>query len=78
MGLNAKLSKKFRIDYNKQLERYYKAENFLNNANENEFNQWISEFDKIVVWLGQQINIAEKFGYEMNEKEILEGFNDIN
>lgn len=72
------LSKKFRMDYNKQLDRYYKAENFLNNASEAEFNQWIKEFDKIVLWLGQQINVAEKFGYFMNTDEILEGFKDIN
>lgn len=71
------LSRKFRQDYNKQLGRYYKAEQFLNNADEETVNQWLPELDKIVLWLGKQIKIAEKFNYIMNDDEILEGFKDL-
>lgn len=71
------LSVKFRKEYNKQLARYYKAEEFLNNASEEVFDKWYPNFDEIVRWLGKQIEIAEKFNYTMSDKEILEGFKEV-
>ena len=64
------------LTYNKVLKRYEKARAWLDDParTEAEKNKYIGEFQKILGQLNQLIREAEKLGYTMTGKEIIEGF----
>lgn len=67
----------FRKEYNKLIERYYKAEKYLNSCNEEKFNKWVPEFQKIIVDLSKMMKQYEEMtGNQMSKEEVLEGFKD--
>lgn len=63
------------IKYNNLLLRQKKAENFINNATEEQLKVWLPTYQSIVKELGTLVLEYKKItGKDMTLKEILEGF----
>jgi|GEM_PF-6030577 len=64
--------------YNKTLAREKKAEEFLNNASEEQQEKWNKEFLKIIIQLSRMIKqYRELNNEEMTKEEITGGFKGI-
>lgn len=70
MGLE-ELKKK----YTETIKREQKAEEWANQATDEEFNKWLPAFNKIIVELSRMMfQFKELAGREMTKEEALEGF----
>lgn len=67
--------KELKDNYNGLIERYCKAEKYLNSCNDEEFNKWAPEFNKIIVGLSELMKQYEEItGKKMSKEEVLNGF----
>lgn len=68
------LSSEFKKDYNRQLERFYKADKYLKTCSKTELEKWLPEMIKITNYLSLKMQVAQNMGHEMSDEEILNGF----
>jgi len=62
-------------DYNKTLARFYKAEEYINSATDEQIKKWLPEFEKIIISLSEMmLDYFVLTGEEMTTEQTLKGF----
>lgn len=65
----------FKEKYNKTINRYKKAEEYMDKCTEEQFEKWCPEFQNIIVELSALLKEYEELiGKPMTQEQVLNGF----